>query len=585
MRSAENTRSNWFPASLLFAIGAIFSIALGFALSMNAQSKRSVSFENHVDRKTAELQRIVNEYTICLRNTASMITALGHENLSPELFRTYVETLGIRENFRGALGLGFVRKVSIEDEASFIQEMRQQGLDDFDVQFISPSTQDRFVMQYIEPALDNKSAQGLDLGSESIRRENALSAFSRAGLAVSKPVTMIQNSSVGRMGFTMLMPAFSTTQPSKDLGARYEELIGWVSFPVSIDRFLGTWLEDGRQLPVRVSVLDTNEEPQLFLDNMATRSAKLLDDAFARRVIQLGNRRWQVDYWPARPEHTSHRDWIYWIVSLLGMALSILVALRVKTGLDRRSAQILFEQLVDTSSDALVAEDAKGHILVWNKSAERLFGHDKNSVLNDMEQHLTVPSELISAEKRLRQRAAEGEHLMDIPTQRINDAAKTIHLRMNLSPVFSTSKQLLGFTRSYRDETETRQAWRDINALEELLSHAPDGVVLLDKIRRIKQINPAGLLLLQGTELNSTLIGQRIADLLGPEALIQFENEVLQPLYKNNRVEAVFNWPLPNNLEHVSLFFRGLILSSAETDDPVWALRFDKKKHIVHRID
>ena len=78
--------------------------------------------------------------------------------------------------------------------------------------------------------------------------------------------------------------------------------------------------------------------------------------------------------------------------------------------------------------------------------------------------------------------AAEGEHLMDIPTQRINDAAKTIHLRMNLSPVFSTSKQLLGFTRSYRDETETRQAWRDINALEEFQEGqiVVDGIDMLD---------------------------------------------------------------------------------------------------------
>lgn len=576
MAHTEKSLSNWVFAALACVLGIGLSIALGMYLQISAQATQARQFEIVIDKKTAQLQTLANEYKLSLQNTASLITAFGYAELSQDRFRNYVDNLNLKQNFPGALGMGFVRKVPLKNEAEFLREMRENVDPDFQIKYISPSTQDRFVMQYIEPAIDNNSALGLDLGSESTRRDNCLSALSRADLAVSKPITMIQNAQAGRMGFNMLMPVFNQAVPSIDLGTRYDELVGWVSFPISIDRFLKTWLENGQSLQVRISVLEETDKPTLFFDNVAPKNVTLYPDARSGRDIQLGNMRWRLDYWPMNPEQIRQFTPAYLAWTLFGILLSIAVAFRLKRSLDRRDTQTLHKQLVNNSSEALIAEDTQGRILVWNQAAEELFGHDQASVLYDQEQNLTVPDELLASEKRLHQRAAQGEVLQNIQTTRISDSAKVIHLRMNLAPIYNRQSKLIGYTKSFRDETEARQVWKEMHALEELISHAPDGVITLDHSRKVKLANPAALLLLQGADVKSTLIGLRMTDLLAPDVLIEFENQVLNPLFKNSRVQVIFNWPLPGNVEHTLLYFRGFALSYPDQGEPTWALRFEK---------
>lgn len=575
MRDMEKSSVNWIYAITVGVLGACLSIAIGVMLQQNKQAKQALAFENLLNQRTADLQRTVNDYSLSLQNTASMITAFGHDSLSPERFRLYVEDLNLKQAFPGALGLAFARKVPLEQEAAFLREMKMKGLNDFQIRFISPSSQDRFVMQYIEPVQENYSALGLDLGSENVRRENCLSAFSRAGLAVSKPITMIQNAHVGRLGFTMLMPVFTQVVPSSDLGTRYEELVGWVSFPISIDRFLASWLKQEQTSQVRISVLEEANKPSLFFDNVDPQNVTLFPHSSVTKELQLGNRRWQLEYWPSNPENLNLFNPFHSAWTLLGILLSIFAAFKVKRMMDHQDNLNLHKQLVNNSSEALIAEDTRGRILVWNHAAEELFGLDQASVLFDQEQNLTVPDELLASEKRLHERAAQGETLKNIQTLRISDSAKRIHLRMNLAPIYGRHRKLVGYTKSFKDETEARTVWKEMHSLEELIAHAPDGVITLDQSRRIKLANPAALLLLQGADIKSTLVSQRISDLLDPDVLVEFENEVLHPLYKNSKVQVVFNWPVPGHLGHIPLFFRGFTLSYPDLEESIWALRFD----------
>ncbi len=573
----KHLSGNWVYAIVVCFIGASLSVAIGITLQKNAIEKQRIAFEHLLDRRTDELQQTVDEYKLNLLNTATFISAFGQEELTPSRFRDYVAGLNLKQNFPGALGLGFARKVPLKEEPAFLRDMQAKGLKDFQIRFISPSSQDRFVMQYIEPAKENHSAQGLDLGSENIRRENCLSAFSRAGLAVSKPITMIQNADVGRMGFTMLMPVFDKPVPSSDLGVRYKELLGWVSFPISIDRFLKPWVTQETGLEVRIFILEEANKPILFFDNVEPKNINLFPHMAATRDIQLGNRSWRLEYWPGDPAKAIGYNPIYLVWTLLGISLSLFLAFKLKKALDTHDSLTLHEQMVSNSSEALIAEDSLGRILVWNRAAETLFGLDRASVLYDQERNLTVPEELQSSEKRLHQRAAQGEALKNIQTLRTNDAAQRIHLRMNLSPVYSRDHKLIGYTKSFRDETEARMLWKDMHAMEELIAHAPDGVITLDQSRRIKLANPAALLLLQGTNLKSTLTGQKMTDLLAPDVMTEFEQEVLNPLYRNRKVEVLFNWPVPGHLEQTPLLFRGFVLSYPDLGESVWALRFEKR--------
>ena len=298
-----------------------------------------------------------------------------------------------------------------------------------------------------------------------------------------------------------------------------------------------------------------------------------------RRNIQLGNRHWLLEYWPEKPIDAGLQPmmWLTWI--LINALLGLLIAVWVKKQLDRRDAMLLRTELVNNSSEALIAEDTKGRILVWNRAAEELFGHDQASVLYEYERNLILPDELKATEKRLHQRAKEGETLQNIETVRINNADQIINLSMNLAPIYDRKKTLIGFTKSFRDITEERQIWKDMHMLEELIAHAPDGVLTLDHSRKIKFANPAAMLLLQSTEIKPTLVGLCITELLAPDLRIEFENQVLNPLFNHGRVHVTFDWSTPENGTFQRMSFRGISLSRSDISESGWGLRFEKTNH------
>lgn len=575
----KKTLANWMYAALAGAAGMALTTAALLEYDYLSSSAQSAELEALVNQKTHELQRMVNRYEETLRLTANSISTYGQGQLNQAQFRTYVNGLDLRKEFPGTLGMAFIRKVSVEDEAAFVKNMRMHEAPDFQIKFISPSSQDRFVIQYIEPFNENQQAQGLDLGSENSRRENSLNAFTRMGLSASKPITMIQNAHMGRQGFTMLMPVFRLPEPSKDLGLRYEELIGWIAFPISIDRMVKPWLNQEPGIQARISMVENTAEPTLFFDNVDPINITLNERQGIRRNIQLGNRHWLLEYWPEKPIDAGLQPmmWLTWI--LINALLGLLIAVWVKKQLDRRDAMLLRTELVNNSSEALIAEDTKGRILVWNRAAEELFGHDQASVLYEYERNLILPDELKATEKRLHQRAKEGETLQNIETVRINNADQIINLSMNLAPIYDRKKTLIGFTKSFRDITEERQIWKDMHMLEELIAHAPDGVLTLDHSRKIKFANPAAMLLLQSTEIKPTLVGLCITELLAPDLRIEFENQVLNPLFNHGRVHVTFDWSTPENGTFQRMSFRGISLSRSDISESGWGLRFEKTNH------
>lgn len=576
----KKTLANWMYAILAGAAGMAVTTAFLLERQHLSSSALSAEFEARVNQKTRELQRMVNGYEETLRLTANSISTYGQGQLNQAQFRTYVESLDLKNEFPGILGMAFVRKLPVKDEAAFVKNMRMHEAPDFEIKFISPSAQDRFVVQYIEPLSENLQAQGLDLGSENARRENSLNAFTRMGLSASRPVTMIQNAQAGRQGFIMMMPVFKHPEPSQDLGLRYEELIGWVAFPISIDRMVKPVLGKKPGVQARISVVESTAEPTLFFDNVDPANITPHERQGIRRNIQLGNRHWLLEFWPEKPLEAGLQP-VTWLMWILGIMLSgLLIAMWAKKYLDRRDLALLQTGLVNNSSEALIAEDTEGRILVWNRAAEELFGHDQDSVLHEYERNLILPDELKATEKRLLERAKDGETLKNIETTRINDADQVINLSMNLAPLYNKKKTLIGFTKSFRDVTETQQIWKDMHMLEELISHAPDGVLTIDHSRKIKFANPAASLLLhQGTEIRRTLVGLCITDLLAPDLRIDFEQQVLNPLFNRGRVHVAFDWSTPESGTFERLSFRGIFLSRSDAIESSWGLRFEKINH------
>ena len=156
---------------------------------------------------------------------------------------------------------------------------------------------------------------------------------------------------------------------------------------------------------------------------------------------------------------------------------------------------------------------------------------------------------------------------------------RRVEVAITLSPLMGNDGNLAGAAAIVRDITEERQIWKDMHMLEELIAHAPDGVLTLDHSRKIKFANPAAMLLLQSTEIKPTLVGLCITELLAPDLRIEFENQVLNPLFNHGRVHVTFDWSTPENGTFQRMSFRGISLSRSDISESGWGLRFEKTNH------
>ena len=107
---------------------------------------------------------------------------------NPDLktIRNYAESRNFFNNFPGAIGYGFVRRVPNSQLAQFVSDRRKM-LKSFTVKKLSQfNYPDSFIVESIEPIEMNQQALGLDIGSESVRRRTVQQAMD-TGLPIISP--------------------------------------------------------------------------------------------------------------------------------------------------------------------------------------------------------------------------------------------------------------------------------------------------------------------------------------------------------------------------------------------------------------
>ncbi|WP_153061501.1 CHASE domain-containing protein, partial [Escherichia coli] len=135
------------------------------------------------------LQRRIQLYEYGLRGARAVVVTAGETGINPRLFRQYTETRNFAEEFPGARGFGFIRRVPRQQTDAYLQARRADGLQDFSIKSLNEHTEERFVIEYIEPVERNRVAQGLDIGSEANRRQAAVSAMQTGKATITGPIT------------------------------------------------------------------------------------------------------------------------------------------------------------------------------------------------------------------------------------------------------------------------------------------------------------------------------------------------------------------------------------------------------------
>jgi PAS domain S-box-containing protein len=245
--------SRWLPLAI-FLFGAMASATGAAWLANNTDAQATTDFERIVARESQEISQRFRQPTYGMAGARGVYAT--HTQVTRDLFRRYVATRSLPTEFPGVRGFGFIERVMQPDLPAFIARERADGAPDFALrQLAQQDRPDLFVIKFIEPADRNRGAQGLDIGSEAVRRQGVLDALATGEVTTSGMITLVQDQrrSPGVLVFT---PVFSDPAPDVAAAGGRGPLRGFVYAPIVIAELLKD-LGDVTAGQARIELFDT----------------------------------------------------------------------------------------------------------------------------------------------------------------------------------------------------------------------------------------------------------------------------------------------------------------------------------------
>ena len=306
-------------------LGLALSALGSWQLDLHNQRRLEAELDRSAAAVAQEVQTRFGLYEYGLRGARGAVIAGGGAAIRRETFSAYSQSRELSREFPGARGFGFIRRWPLEQQAAQLQRARSDGLPGFQVRELAPNPGERFVIEYIYPQASNQGATGLDIASESTRREAALAASREAGVRLSAPITLVQADQKVRQGFLILLPVYAQGTATPDPERRLAATLGWAYAPLVADEVLKPLIDEFPLLHLRIAEIG---DSQPFF---ATRQAQAGDNVAAasriQRQVQVFGRPWQIELEATEALRLQTRQAPPWLVLGLGSLLSLLLAL------------------------------------------------------------------------------------------------------------------------------------------------------------------------------------------------------------------------------------------------------------------
>ena len=234
------SKSVWLPLIVL-VIGYLYATEVG----KSYEAQRGQLITDALERRLAQISEAVNDrvslYAYGLSSLKASIVAVGLDNLHYDYVQTYAKSQNYSQQYPGARGFGFIRRVEVTDFAEFMARARLDRPDKhFELRTLTPHSNSYFIIQYIMPEHANLQAIGLDIGSETMRRRSAEKAAKSNSTQLTAPITLVQADKKRLQGFLIMQPVYSTLNVPEGDDARMEALVGWSYAPLLIDEVLSS---------------------------------------------------------------------------------------------------------------------------------------------------------------------------------------------------------------------------------------------------------------------------------------------------------------------------------------------------------
>ena len=386
----------WIPYFILFS-GLLATVAASWYISKSSNAQDELRFRSSSDQIQESISDRLDTYTSLLQASAGLFDA--SENVTGEEFRNFSERLQIRQIYPGIQGIGYIRRVLGKDIGSLLASSPVT----FRV-FPPGDRSEYYPILYIEP-LDtlNLRAVGYDMFTEKARREAIERARDTALPAISRKVTLIQETGSDKQpGFLLFVPLYSTVEVPANIEERREQLVGFVYSPFWAADFFRGVLGSKYDKEIDFQVYDSRISQENLLHSTLKKgemnesgSATLSD----MRKVTFAGETWILTF-KTRPDfdRSSGRDYLP-LIFAGGIAMSLILFFlsqlqyrgrRIaelhnheikRSEMELQRSNIRTTDILESITDGFIAFDKEWRFTYVNHTGARTLGRTSEELL------------------------------------------------------------------------------------------------------------------------------------------------------------------------------------------------------------
>lgn len=390
-------------------------------------------------------------------------------------FARYVRSRDLAAEFPGVRGFGLIERVPRAGLDAWQAAVAAQYADGFRV-LSQGEAEDLYVIRSIEPLAGNRQALGFDVGSEPHRRQAAETAWLEGRLAVTAPVTILQDP-LQRPAALMMLPVFASGLPARRDADDPTVALVYAAF-VYADELSD--LLPAQEAPVAMRVLDLGPNTRAQVLYSSADSSAEGSRFSLQRELALGGRQLRIEVWSTPLFEQTYRPAWTWLWTLGGLLLTLLTALLVhNAGRLRARAQTLAEgmtreldrlaMVARLTTNAVVVTDADGRIEWVNPAFEALTGYGADALKGQR------PGDLLQSERTDRAFVEGFGHAIRAGQPFRGEAynrsrtGRDYLIAVEAQPILDSAGKVQGFIAVQSDITEQREREQALRLRESLL--------------------------------------------------------------------------------------------------------------------
>jgi|GEM_PF-4988612 len=355
-KSFTDSKRGLFLIIVLFLsfVIPLVSTAVIYTVSKNGiNDKSKKEFSSRADLQERAVQRRITRYVTVLKGTAGLFS--GSEKVTKSEFETYVEEVDPKESIPGALGIGFIANVPVDELEDFIKTQEADRKSEFKVRPVPSVENEFFIITFIEPEEINARTIGFNMAFEPNRRKAAIESRDLDLPQITNSVELLQDENK-KAGFLIFLPVYKADMPVATKEERLAAFEGWVYSPLFASDFFGALIQEEEFVSFEATVSETDSE--LNENEIYSNLSRPMEEPKFKeqRKISFLGQTWNATY-VSSPEFEDNIDYSEADAFLFGGLALTLISVLLGIVIFRRSQYV--EKEVEEKTRELVERDER----------------------------------------------------------------------------------------------------------------------------------------------------------------------------------------------------------------------------------